>query len=96
MRVSRRDLLRFSSVAAAGTALHGLVGCRADLRPAVEAAQSLRIREAKATPSVCPYCAVGCGTIVHTIGATRCMACKLCRNTANARNGTTPAIEMRR
>jgi formate dehydrogenase major subunit len=27
-----------------------------------------RIKDAKATPSVCPYCSVGCATIVHTLG----------------------------
>ena len=67
MELSRREFLRISAAAATGTALQGLVGCRADLAPAVAAAQSLRIREAKATPSVCPYCAVGCGTVIHTI-----------------------------
>jgi formate dehydrogenase major subunit len=30
-------------------------------------AQELRIQEAKTTPSVCPYCSVGCATLVHTI-----------------------------
>ena len=34
-------------------------------------------------------------TIVHTIGATRCMAWRLCRRTTNARKAATPAIEMR-
>jgi len=68
MELTRRDFLRLSAGAAAGgAALQGLAGCRADLSPAVAAAQSLRIKEAKATPSVCPYCAVGCGTIVHSI-----------------------------
>ena len=71
MPMTRRDFLRLSAGAAAGSAaLQGLTGCRADLRPAVAAAQSLRIREAKATPSVCPYCAVGCGTIVHAAAGT--------------------------
>jgi formate dehydrogenase major subunit len=30
-------------------------------------AQHLRIKDAKATPSVCPYCSVGCATLVHTM-----------------------------
>ena len=30
-------------------------------------AQELRTRDAKATPSVCPYCSVGCATLIHTI-----------------------------
>jgi len=33
---------------------------------------------------------------VHTIGATRCMACRLCRSTTNTRYGATPAIEIRK
>jgi formate dehydrogenase major subunit len=31
-------------------------------------AQEIRIKEAKATPTVCPYCSVGCAMIAHTIG----------------------------
>ena len=68
MDLSRRDFFRLSAAAGSGTALAGLMACGADVRPAVERAGGLRIREAKATPSVCPYCAVGCGTMVHTIG----------------------------
>jgi formate dehydrogenase major subunit len=63
MRVSRRDFLRASS----GTALGGLVALGVDLTPAKARATELRIRDAKSFPSVCPYCAVGCGTVVHTI-----------------------------
>ena len=63
MRVSRRDFLRAST----GTALGGLVALGVDLTPSRARAAELRIRDAKAFPGVCPYCAVGCGTIVHTI-----------------------------
>ncbi len=65
MDISRRDFLRVSAGAAAGTALGGLLGLGADLRPTVARAQALRIKDAKVFPSVCPYCAVGCGTLVH-------------------------------
>jgi formate dehydrogenase major subunit len=51
-----------------GTALGSLLGLGANLAPATVRAQELRIKHAKATPSVCPYCAVGCATIVRTIG----------------------------
>jgi formate dehydrogenase major subunit len=68
MDLTRRDFLRWTTGAGAGTALAGLAACRADLGPARARMKDLRIREAKATPSVCPYCAVGCATIVHTIG----------------------------
>src|ERR671922_2217408 len=67
MDVSRRDFLRFSVGAAGGTALSGLVGSGVNLGPVVAQAQELRIKNAKVTPSVCPYCSVGCATLVHTI-----------------------------
>jgi formate dehydrogenase major subunit len=63
----RRDFLRISASAAAGTALGGLVGLGTNLGPATAWAQELRIKDAKTTPSVCPYCSVGCATLVHTI-----------------------------
>ena len=50
-----------------GTALSGLVASGVSLAPAVARAQTLRIKNAKTTPSVCPYCAVGCATLVHTV-----------------------------
>lgn len=65
--VNRRDFLRGTVTAAAGTALGGLVATGADLRLTVARAQDLRIRTAKATPSICPFCSVGCATLVHTI-----------------------------
>ncbi len=67
MAISRRDLLKVSSATAAGTAVGALAGLGADLRPKVARAQELRIQNAKVVPSVCPYCAVGCGTLVHTV-----------------------------
>ena len=67
MDVSRRDFLRLSVAAGSGTALSGLVGSGVNLGPAVARAQELRIKNAKVTPSVCPYCSVGCGTLIHTI-----------------------------
>src|SRR5437667_12830446 len=67
MEVSRRDFLRFSVGAAGGTALAGLVGSGVNLGPVVAQAQELRIKNAKVTPSVCPYCSVGCGTLIHTV-----------------------------
>ena len=67
--ISRRAFLQASAAGLGpGTALGSLVGLGASLIPATARAQALRIREAKATPSVCPYCSVGCAMIVHTIG----------------------------
>ncbi len=65
MDLSRRGFLKLSAGAAAGTALGGLVGLGADLAPVVARAQEMRLKDAKVFPSVCPYCAVGCGTLVH-------------------------------
>jgi len=64
MLLSRRVLLQYG----AGTALGGLAALGTDLRPATARAQDLHIRRAKAFPSICPYCAVGCDTIVHVAG----------------------------
>ena len=68
MDLTRRDFLKASSSGAlAGTALGTLTAVGASLAPAVAQAQQLRIEHAKATPSVCPYCSVGCATLVHTV-----------------------------
>ena len=59
MGVSRRDFLKLSG----GTVLIGTLGVNLD--PAKAYAQGLRIRNAKQTTTICPYCSVGCGLIVH-------------------------------
>ena len=67
--VSRREFVRASAAGiGSGTALGSLIGLGANLAPATARAQQLRIQDAKSTPSVCPYCAVGCATVVRTIG----------------------------
>lgn len=65
MSVSRRDFLKVSGATAAGAALGGLAGFGFDLKPIQAYAQTLRIKEAKVVPSVCPYCAVGCGQLIY-------------------------------
>ena len=66
--ISRRHFVRSSAAGiGSGTALGSLLGLGASMTPATVRAQHLRIQDAKATPSVCPYCAVGCATIVRTI-----------------------------
>ena len=64
MEITRRDFLKVSG--AAGTVLMGGLGF--DLSPAEAYARELRIKEAKETTSVCCYCSVGCGILVHTKG----------------------------
>jgi formate dehydrogenase major subunit len=46
------------------TVLLGSLGI--NLAPAKAYAQGLRIKDAKVTQTVCPYCSVGCGIIVHS------------------------------
>jgi formate dehydrogenase major subunit len=70
MAVNRRAFLKLSGATAAGTAVGALSGLGADLGPKVARAEELRIKNAKVYPSVCPYCAVGCGLLVHTVGNT--------------------------
>jgi formate dehydrogenase major subunit len=67
MNVSRRDFLRVSVGGGGGMALAGLAGSGVNLAPVVAQAQELRIKNAKVTPSICPYCSVGCATLIHTV-----------------------------
>ena len=67
MVVNRRDFFRASATGTIGTAVGGLLGLGANLAPKVARAEELRIKNAQVFPSVCPYCAVGCGTLVHTV-----------------------------
>jgi formate dehydrogenase major subunit len=60
MAVSRRDFIKISG----STVLLGSLGINLD--PARAYAQGLRIKNAKETKTICPYCSVGCGIIVHT------------------------------
>lgn len=60
MGVSRRDFLKLSG----GTVLVSSLGVNLD--PAKAYAKELRIKNAKQTTTICPYCSVGCGLIVHT------------------------------
>jgi len=65
--VTRREFFKVSGAAMAATAVGGLLGLGVDLRPKVARAAEIRIKNAKLHPSVCPYCAVGCGLLVHTV-----------------------------
>ena len=61
MPVTRRDFLKLSGAATAGTAAGALAGLGVDLQPKAALASEIRIKDAKVYPSICPYCAVGCG-----------------------------------
>ena len=60
MDVTRRNFLK----ATGGSLLLSTLGI--NLQPARAYAQTLPIRYAKETLTICPFCAVGCGMIVHT------------------------------
>lgn len=60
MGVSRREFMKLSG----STVLLGSLGI--DPNPAEAKEQELRIKGARETKTICPYCAVGCGIIVHT------------------------------
>jgi formate dehydrogenase major subunit len=65
MAVSRRAFLKVSGVTAVSSAVGALSALGADLSPKVAKAQEARIKGAEVFSSVCPYCAVGCGLLVH-------------------------------
>ena len=60
MGVSRREFMKISG----SSVLLGSLGINLD--PAKAYAQGLRINGATKTNTICPYCSVGCGIIVHT------------------------------
>ena len=63
MNVNRRQFIQVTGAAAAGLAVSGL---GFDLKPVKARAQMLKLNYAKETTTICCYCAVGCGAIVHT------------------------------
>ena len=67
MNLTRRDFISRSAGTVTGTAIGGLAGLGANLAPTLARAQELRIKDSKATPSICPYCSVGCATLIHTV-----------------------------
>jgi formate dehydrogenase major subunit len=60
MDVSRRSFLKLSG----GTLLLGSLSVNLD--PAKAYARALRVKDARETLTICPYCAVGCGLIVYS------------------------------
>ena len=61
MDVSRRDFLKITG----GSLALGSVS--SGFSPGEAAAQELRIKNAKQTTTVCPYCSVGCSILIHTL-----------------------------
>jgi formate dehydrogenase major subunit len=63
--ISRRDFIRLSGGASA--ALGTLTALGGGIAAPVARAQTLRIQHARAVPTICPYCAVGCGMVAHVV-----------------------------
>lgn len=63
MDASRRDFMKLAAVGGTAVAVFGF-----DLQPAYAELRKLKIARANETRSTCPYCAVGCGIIIYTIG----------------------------
>jgi formate dehydrogenase major subunit len=63
MDLTRREFIQITGAAAAGLAVSGL---GFDLSPVKAHAQMLKTKYAKETTTICCYCGVGCGAIVHT------------------------------
>lgn len=60
--ITRRNLFK-AGVAGAAVTVFGF-----DLQPAAAQSRRLKIERTTETRSVCPYCAVGCSVIIHTLG----------------------------
>jgi formate dehydrogenase major subunit len=63
IQLNRRDFLRASVTG--GFTLGGMLGLGLNMAAAQQEVRRLKIDGTREVPSVCPYCAVGCGQIVH-------------------------------
>ena len=64
MKITRRTFLKASAATAAGAILMDRLGF--DLSAAERYVRELRIKGAEETTTICCYCSVGCGILVHT------------------------------
>src|SRR5690349_22998528 len=63
MDVSRRTFIKTTLIGGAGVSVFGF-----SLDPVYAQTQGLKIERTTETHSICPYCSVSCGVIIHTIG----------------------------
>jgi formate dehydrogenase major subunit len=63
MEVSRRSFFKAGFLGGVGLTVFGF-----DAAPLLAQTQGLKISRTTETRSTCPYCAVSCGVIIHTIG----------------------------
>ena len=62
---TRRQFLKLSGIGTAGVAAAGLGGLGFDVAFASERVARRKLEGTKTTASICPYCAVGCGTLIQ-------------------------------
>jgi len=63
METNRRDFVKIATLGGAAATVFGF-----DLAQAFAEMRELKIARASETRSLCPYCAVGCGVIIYTLG----------------------------
>lgn len=63
MEVSRRSFFKTGLVGGVGLTVFGF-----DAAPLLAEVRELKISRTTETKSICPYCAVSCGVIIHTLG----------------------------
>src|ERR1700726_5011219 len=63
METNRRAFLKVATLGGAAATVFGF-----DMKPAYAQLRELKIARATETRSTCPYCAVGCGVIIYTLG----------------------------
>ena len=63
MEISRRAFIQTGIIGGAGLSAFGF-----DVAPLYAQAKTLKIERTTETRSTCPYCAVSCGVIIHTLG----------------------------
>jgi formate dehydrogenase major subunit len=61
LELSRRSFLKATTVGGAAALAFDLSKAKAEMR-------AFKVSRTSETRSVCPYCAVGCGVIIHTLG----------------------------
>ncbi|MGA7276325.1 MAG: hypothetical protein WBW79_00160, partial [Desulfocapsaceae bacterium] len=64
MELTRRKFICLTGSVVAGHAFGGLAGF--DLLPVEAYAEQVTFRKGRETKTICPYCSVGCGAIVHS------------------------------
>jgi formate dehydrogenase major subunit len=63
MDISRRTFIKTGLVGGAGVSVFGF-----NLASVYAQTQGLKIERTSETRSICPYCSVSCGVIIHTLG----------------------------